>query len=468
MTPTTPPASTLGFAALFSVAIGVIVAQSTIVSLLQAVGIAGWGFIGAMGVGYGLMLCNSATYAELALMMPRAGGVSAYCDAGLGPLAAIFAVFAGYVVPALFGPAAELLLVGAVLDLVLPGALPAMAWAGLLLAVLVALNLRGTDVFARVQTVLTFTMLVALVLTGAWALMGAPGGVVATAATPGSASAAATGWAAMGQQTTVFGVVALVMYSLVGTEFVTPLTRLAHQPKRNVPRAMFWGLTVVALVNLLFCLGAVRAVGREALSTSALPHLDVALAVFGPGVKLVFAAVVITATASLLNTVLAAVPRMLQEMAEHGQAFPMFRHLNRYGVPWVATLFVAGLPLVGLLWAAGDMGRILPLLVAAASAWLCSYMVAHGALMALRWRAPQAARPWVSPLYPAPQVLAVLGMAYVIANASPTPEMAGPVFAALAGVLGLVLAIGTLWVRLVLRRPLFKALGLTVAKAQVV
>ena len=96
----------------------------------------------------------------------------------------------------------------------------------------------------------------------------------------------------------------------------------------------------------------------------------------------------ITATASLLNTVLAAVPRMLMEMAQAGEAFPLFTRTNRFGVPWVATLFVAALPLVGLLWSGGDVGRIVPLLVAAASAWLVSYMVAHLALIALRRREP--------------------------------------------------------------------------------
>lgn len=60
----------LGFTALFAVAIGVIVAQSTIVSLLQATAIGGWGFVAALGIGWVLMLCNSATYAELALMRP--------------------------------------------------------------------------------------------------------------------------------------------------------------------------------------------------------------------------------------------------------------------------------------------------------------------------------------------------------------------------------------------------------------
>jgi amino acid transporter len=70
-----------------------------VVSLLQAVGLGGWGFVGALAIGCLLMACNSATYAELALMMPRANGIGAYIGAGLGPLPLVFAVFAGYVVP---------------------------------------------------------------------------------------------------------------------------------------------------------------------------------------------------------------------------------------------------------------------------------------------------------------------------------------------------------------------------------
>ncbi len=435
----------LGFAALFAVAIGVIVAQSTIVSLLQATAIGGWGFVGALAIGWALMMANSATYAELALMMPRATGIGAYIGAGLGPLPAIFAVFAGYVVPALFGPAAELLLVDAVLAQLLPGVLPGFGWAALLLGVLVVLNLLGTDVFARVQTALTFTMLVFLLLTAATGLAGSP------------TAPAAQGLSAMGADITVFGIVALVMYSLIGTEFVTPLTGAARDPARHVPRAMFVGLTVVALANAAFCLAAVAAVGRARLGESPLPHLDVVQAVFGPGARLLFAVIAITATASLLNMVLGAVPRMLMEMARSGEAFPVLARTNARGVPWVATLFVAALPLVGLAWAGGDIGRIVPLLVAAAGAWLVSYMVAHLALLALRRRAAGAARPWRSPFAPWPQLLAIAGMGWVIAHAAPAPELEGPVFTALAAVLGLVALIGTAWVRLVMRKPLFGA-----------
>lgn len=434
----------LGFAALFAVAIGVIVAQSTIVSLLQATAIGGWGFVGALAIGWALMMANSATYAELALMMPRATGIGAYIGAGLGPLPAIFAVFAGYVVPALFGPAAELLLVDAVMAQLLPGLLPGFGWAALLLGVLLVLNLLGTDVFARVQTALTFVMLVFLLLCAAVGLGGAP------------QAPAGQGLSAMGANVTVLGIVALVMYSLIGTEFVTPLTGEARDPARHVPRAMFVGLTVVALANLAFCLAAVAAVGRAKLGESPLPHLDAVQALFGPTGRLLFAAIAITATASLLNMVLGAVPRMLAEMARSGEAFPILARTNARGVPWVATLFVAALPLVGLAWAGGDVGRIVPLLIAAAGAWLVSYMVAHAALIALRRRAPAASRPWRAPLAPLPQLLAIGGMAWVVANAAPAPELEGPIFTALAAVLGLVAVIGAAWVAGVMKQPLFR------------
>lgn len=451
MSAAAPKARGIGFFALFCIAIGVIVGQSTIVSLLQAAGIAGWGFLGAMAIAYVLMLCNSATYAELALMMPRHGGLAAYCEAALGHFPALFAVFAGYVVPALFGPAAELLLVDSVMAQLLPGVMPAMGWPALLLAVLVLLNYLGTDVFARTQTLLTVIMLLFLALTGAVAL-------TTGFDAPAAGGAGAAGLAAMAQEVTVLGVVSLVLYSLIGTEFVTPLAEEAAAPARDIPRAMFVGLTVVTLANALFCVGASLFLTREALTGAPTPHLDYAVAVFGPLARIVFGVIAVTATASLINTVLGALPQMLHGMALAGQVFPVFRHLSRrHGTPWAALLFVAALPAVGIVWSGGEVTRILPLIIAAASAWLLSYMVAHLALVSLRLRAPDAPRPFRVPLYPLPQVVAIGGLAYVVLNSAPAPELAAPIAQALGSVLGLVALIGALWVKFVMKKGLFAA-----------
>jgi amino acid transporter len=440
----------IGFISLFCIAIGVIVGQSTIVSLLQAAGIAGWGFLGAMGIAYVLMLCNSATYAELALMMPHRGGLSAYCEASLGHFPAIFAVFAGYVVPALFGQAAELMLVDNVMVQLLPGRMPPMGWAVLLLAVLAVLNYLGTNVFARTQTLLTVVMLVFLFLTGIVAVTGE--------LDAGTIASTGTGFAAMAANTTVIGVVSLVLYSLIGTEFVTPLAEEAENPTRDIPRAMFIGLTVVTIANAVFCVGASLLLSRETLMTAATPHLEYAVAVFGPVAKLIFGAIAITATASLVNTVLGALPQMLHGMAMSGQVFPVFKHLSkRYRTPWVALLFVACLPLVGIVWSGGDVTNILPLIIAATSAWLLSYMIAHLALIVLRLRMPDAPRPYRVPLFPLPQILAILGLGYVVANSAPAAELVVPIFTSLGMVLSLIAVIGALWIKLFMGKGLFVA-----------
>jgi len=448
-TPATPaPRKVLGFSALFAASIGVIVAQLGMVSLMQGVGIGGWGFFGALGIAFALALANAMAYAEMALMMPSAGSLSSYAEAAIGNFPAILLVFAGYVTPAIFGLPVEMILVDGVLQQILPGVLPSFAWAIALLAVLVVLNILGTDIFAKVQTTLSFVMVVFLALTGLMAL----GGQGAAPIAGGSAA----GFAALGHDTVVLGLVALAFWVFVGSEFVTPLVVEARNAARDLPRAMILGLVVVALAQLAFALGAAFFVPREQLAGSATPHLDYVVAVFGPSAKIWFGVFAVTATASLLNTVLAAVPRMLQGMADNGQVFPLLGRTGARGTPVLGILFVAALPLVGLLWSRGDAAAIVPLTIAASVAWLLAYMTAQVSLMVLRRRHPDLPRPFKVPGYPVTPVLAILGMGYVVANSSPAPEMTGQIVAYTGIVLALFAVVGAAWVKLVMKKGLFE------------
>ena len=76
----------LGFPSLFAAAIGLVVAQSCFVSILQGVGNGGATFFIALIIAFLLTLCYSATWAELSLMMPKAGGISTYTLTAIGPL----------------------------------------------------------------------------------------------------------------------------------------------------------------------------------------------------------------------------------------------------------------------------------------------------------------------------------------------------------------------------------------------
>ena len=168
-----PLKRSLGFATMIAVCIGVVVVQGSMVSALQGVGFGGAGFLAAAVVAFILAQCNAMTFAELSLMFPRSEGtLGSYTEAALGNFPAIVAVYAGYVVVAMFGLSAELLLVDAVIGQLFPGMVPEMLVPLGILIVLAVLNFFGTDVFASLQNVFTFGMVVALLLVGLTAVTG--------------------------------------------------------------------------------------------------------------------------------------------------------------------------------------------------------------------------------------------------------------------------------------------------------
>jgi amino acid transporter len=449
--PPTPAADRkiLKFGALFAASIGVIVSQVTMASVLQGVGLGGAGFIVAMLFAFALALTNAMAYAEMALMMPEATSLSSYAEAAVGNFPAILLVFAGYVTPALFGVPGELILMNQVLSQALPFATPVYFWPALLVVVFVVLNILGTDVFARVQTALSGIVLVFLLGTGILALAG-------LGATPLAAGAQA-GWPALSKDTITLGLVALAFWAFVGSEFVTPLVAEARNPERDLPGAMLGGLLLIFVAYMCFAVGSAFYVGRATLAQSPAPHLDFAVAVYGPKARIWFSILAVLASASLLNTVLAAVPRMIFGMANNGQVFPVFKYSHpRFRTPVVAILFVGALPLIGLAWSRGDAGAILPLIIAASITWLLAYIVAQVSLLVLRYRHPAWRRPFRMPLFPALPLAAIAGMAYVCLHAAPTPEMKPQILEYTGVVLILFSVVGALWVKLVMKKGLFE------------
>jgi amino acid transporter len=95
------------------------------------------------------------------------------------------------------------------------------------------------------------------------------------------------------------------------------------------------------------------------------------------------------------------------------------------------------------------------LLIAAALAWLLAYIIIHVDVIVLRLRYPDLARPFRTPFYPLPQVIGIVGMLYAVWHASPSPELTLQIFTSAGVVLGIVSLIAVLWIKLVMRKPLF-------------
>jgi amino acid transporter len=432
--------------AMVATAVGVVVVQSTMISMLNGAGIGGINFLLAIGFSALLALSYVLSFAELALMLPRAGSVSAYTEAALGPALAIIATLSGYVAVALLGIPAELILVDTLLEQVVPAFTAAVPYPSLiLLGLFFALNLRGVDLFGQLQSALVAIMFIGLFLIGAIGLAGAGGGLPTNAITLSGLDASVA-----------VSLVALAIWGLVGLEFVCPMIGDAKDPVRHLPRSMMIGLVMIVAVYGLFCLAGLAMLPAEKLS-GATPHMDLALAVFGPAARIGFAMLAILGSATLLNTILASVSRMIQGMAESGQLPALLARPNRHGVP-VWALLALTLAIGAVRAPLGmDASAILALTVAATACWLVAYIIVHLDLIVLRLRLPDHHRPFRSPLFPLPQVLGILGMAYVFLNISPTPELAGPIYRNVAMMLGITLAYSLVWTVLVMRRSPFRA-----------
>lgn len=192
----------------------------------------------------------------------------------------------------------------------------------------------------------------------------------------------------------------------------------------------------------------------ETLLGSPLPYLDYANAVFGDAGLLIATVMALAATCSTINTILAALPRMLQGMAEQKQAFPQLKQLNRFNTPWVGILMMAILPLIPFLTLTID--SLIVLVIAATTSYLLAYIIAHIDVMVLRKRLPDHSRPYRSPFYPLPQVIGIIAMVYVIINNSPAPEMTTMIFSIAGGILLTISIIGALWVKFYMKRNLFE------------
>ena len=438
----------LGFRSLLAVAIGLVVSQSVMVMILQGVGIGGLGFFMPLTIAFFLAISYAFSFSELTLMLPRAGSLSVYTDVAIGPLPAMVATYAGYVVVAMFALSAELLLVDLILRDLFPEIFSPMIVATGILLVFTWLNIIGVDIFAKLQSLLAFSMVVALLILGGTALTDS--GLPRTFEID-----LFQDWNPAGVE--VFSLIAIAIWGFVGAEFVCPMVEESKSPEKNIPRSMITSICIIMAIYVIYCLGAIFYVPLDVLSSSALPHKDFVFAVFGERGTLFLATAAVTATCSTVNTALAAIPRMIYGMAHNGQAISALQKIHpKYQTPWIAVIFIAlitGLPLLVL---GNNAESVTLLLISASLAWLLAYIVVHIDVMVLRKRMPNASRPFKTPFYPWPQVIGILGMIYAAMHNSPSPELTQKVYMTSGVVILIVVVMSTFWLKVIMKKELFK------------
>jgi amino acid transporter len=436
----------LGLRSLFAIAVGVVVAQVVFVSVLQGVGIGGANFFVALVIAFILALFYVFTFAELALMMPKAGSISMYTEVSIGHFPAIITVIAGYIAPAIFALPAELYLLEAILNTLYPGSFGQI---GLVVLIgLTILNVLGVDIFSRVQSFLAYLMIIALLLVG---VVGISNGD----AQGNSLSTLFEGFSRL--DFSALNLTVLALWAFMAFEFVCPMVEETKNPEKNIPRSMIYAAVALLVIYTLVALAGYLAVPSEELASSEVPHYVLVSALFGDNGRFILAVLAITATCSTINTVLATLPRMLFGMAHNKQVPALLIKIHpRTQTPWVGIVFMAILILIPYIIFKNAQDVILVMIISAATVWLVAYIIGYVNLLILRRKYPNFDRPFKSPLYPWAQIIGIIAMIFMIINNSPTPEMTLQVYMN-AGLLILIAGIyAGFWVKYKMKKGLFE------------
>jgi amino acid transporter len=431
--------------------VGIVVASSTMVSLGQGYGSAGPGFIIAMVCALIINLFVAFSFAELAGIMPQGGGMVQYTLPALGPFIGMVSVLTGYVLVSMFAGSAEAYIAGVVVrDVFAPSISPTLVSIVFVIA-LVLVNIRGVQLFSKVQIVLTSLMIVSIVCIGVIGLTGAGGGEPLETTFEFNAMGAG-----------IFSLVALAFWLFVGIEFVTPMAEELKKPKVYIPLSMILGLAIILVADFIFGSAAIRYVPLDVLANSASPHVDASTAILGRTGQIWIGLVTIFATASTLNTLLFAIPKMLRSMAEEGQLPKVFGNLNKWGMPWFSVVFMGVLFLVFVVSQVTATASIEIFILAGSLCWCLTYIIAHLNVIILRAKYPMVKRSFKSPLGITFQVIGVAGLIYMLFNIYPDPAVKMQIYQFALVFLAIVIVFSFLWIKVKMKRPLFETTPLDI------
>ncbi|MFC7418408.1 APC family permease [Iodobacter arcticus] len=452
----------LGFPTALATAVGLVMASPVILTATTGFSIGGGSFVLAMLIALTLMYLQATTFAEAATMIPTAGSVYDYIACGLGRVAAITGTLSAYVLVHVFAGTAETILSG-VMATVNFDSLQAILVAhnatwlvGVMMVILFAvLNVFGIAVFAKVEVFLTACMWITLMIFGICGVLQTP--KVPLVGFFGASSVGTDPYAVM-------SLVGMAMFMFLGIEFVTPLAPELRNAHRTIPRAMMLGLVLVWLCMVLWGAAMVRQVPNIALNAQgsvhlletpdAIPHF--ALAIMGPLGKFWLGIAFLLAGAATINTLMAALPRILCGMAQDGSLPKIFAYLHpRYKTPVFGILVAAAIPITHVILIRGDIDRIMPLVLAAVCAWGVAYLLINLSIVSLRIRRPDLPRRYRSPWFPLPQLVSSIGIFIAIAYITPPTMKASDIFVPFGLMFALAALYALVWLLIIKRQAGF-------------
>ena len=353
-----------------------------------------------------LSLLGALTYGEMGASKPEAGGLYVYIRDALGPLPAFLYGWTMFFVIA-SGSCATLAVaftnyLGQFMTL---SPIAGKAVSVLMIAVVMAINVRGTRQGANVQGVATAIKVAAILVMS----------VLLIFAGHGFAQQSAPIWPSRWNGSLFAGVgLAMigVLWAYEGWQYITFSAGETRDPQRTFPLGIAIGTALLIAIYVLANIGYVAALGPDGAMRSERIAAESMSMLFGPAAGKLIAAIILVSMFSAANGLTLTAPRLYYSMSRDGVFFAKLAEVHpRFNTP--ALAIVASSVWGMLLAATGTFDQLLTYVVFVG--WIF-YALGALAIFAYRRREPELARPFRTPGYPVTPILFVLSAAAIVIN----------------------------------------------------
>ena len=316
--------------------------------------------VGVWALGGLIAMAGALVYAELADRRPEVGGQYAYLRDAYGQTPAFLYGWSLLLVIQSGGMAAVAITFARYFLDLTGWSLAEGAIAAAVLLLLTAINCLGVRIGGTLQSglmVLKIFAIAALVFCG-WALAPAHPEFVAPSPQPASSGMIAAIGAALTP----------VMFAYGGWQTSSFVAGEMRDPRRDLSRALLWGVAGVVLLYTAVAFVCVHTLGPQGLANSTTPATDtMRLALGEKGATLIALGIAISALGFLSQSILTA-PRVYFAMAEDGLFFRKIAEVNSATRVPIFAILLQGLVAIGIALS-GTYGQILSYVVSVDFIW---------------------------------------------------------------------------------------------------
>ena len=337
------------------------------------------------------VIFSTASAAELATALPRAGAYYVYAHRTLGPFVGFVSGWTDWL-NWCGATAMTIIVINEYLHLLNAG-IPQFSLS-LCLGIAVSfavIQWRGVKWGTGVHNVASMikAVIFAVLIIACFLLTGSEGSEVEAAASPSMP----TGWTVV-----VAFIVALrgVLYAYDGWVFTAYFSEEMEDPGRTIPRSMFMGVGIVIAVYLLINIAVLRMLPMSEIVGAELAVGRAVEAVFGPLAETLITAFVTGFMIVGINLGYMFAARVIYAMSTDGLFFWQCRRVNKGGTPTVALLASLAATIIFLLFS----GSFVRLVEALAFFTVVNYAILFLSVFILRRKEPDLPRPYRAWGYP--------------------------------------------------------------------